>query len=112
MLATHLAVEMLHAPAATAIGPGTEPGPAGKEAAVRAQLDRQTQAARPGLGHGLHPPLAWLGQHQALGSMAIQCALELGRQSAGVSAIVEPDIVDLDAAPTQFLAEVPHGAQE
>ena len=111
VLAPQFAIEMLHPPAATPARPVGEPGAARKEAIIGADLDRRLRQRRPPLDLRLHAPFRRFGHHDAARPMPRNCALDFGREAAGIAGRVEIYVVDRHAALTQRICEMPHRRQ-
>ena len=102
---------MLHSPAASTIGPGSEPCTACEKATIGTDFDGHAGESFPAFGHRLDTPFRRFGHHNAVRAMPRHRALDLGCEAAGIVGLVEAYIVDCQTALAERLGKVAHRRQ-
>ena len=111
-LASHLAVEKLHAELLLALGPLGKLSRCGQKPRIVSDLDGQAERVLP-IQHELPDPIfTGLGYNQPAGTMALDSAGDFIGKGAGIVGIIEFYIIDGDASLGQFIGEMAHGRKD
>ena len=110
-LASHLAIEELHAQLPLVLGPGLEPNPGADEPVIRSRLDSQANAFAPGPQPLGQPPFTALGHHDPLGPQLCDRPIQFAGYRPGITGLIDANVAHRHAPPLQPGRELPHGGE-